>query len=101
MKRRLVFIITCLLLVIISASVRATDTSSPGKELFENKCSGCHGTTGKLGKWGAKDLTVSKLDDQQLLKKISNGKGIMPAWKNRLTIGQINLVINYIKTLRS
>ena len=71
-----------------------------GRALFEKKCATCHGNDGTRGRWGAKNLQISKLSNDELLYTISNGRGIMPNWGKRLTIIQISSVIEYIKTLR-
>ena len=71
-----------------------------GRALFEKKCATCHGNDGTRGRWGAANLRLSKLDNNELLYTISNGRGFMPNWKKKLTAGQISSVIEYIKTLR-
>ena len=71
-----------------------------GRALFEKKCATCHGNDGTRGRWGAKNLQISKLGNDELLYIISKGRGIMPNWGKRLSATQINSVIEYIKTLR-
>ena len=71
-----------------------------GKVLFEKKCATCHGNDGTRGRWGAANLQLSKLDNNELLYTISNGRGFMPNWGKKLSSVQISSVIEYIKTLR-
>lgn len=71
-----------------------------GREIFERNCSRCHGTDGTKGKWGAKNLTLSKLSDDELSAIITNGKGRMPAWGNILKNDEIERLKDYIKTMR-
>ncbi|SDP92897.1 Cytochrome C oxidase, cbb3-type, subunit III [Mucilaginibacter sp. OK268] len=71
-----------------------------GRALFEKKCATCHGNDGTRGRWGAKNLQISKLDNNELLNTISKGRGIMPNWGKKLSAIQISSVIEYIKTLR-
>jgi mono/diheme cytochrome c family protein len=71
-----------------------------GRALFEKKCATCHGNDGTRGRWGAKNLQISKLDNNELLNTISNGRGIMPNWGKKLSAIQISSVMEYIKTLR-
>jgi cytochrome c6 len=78
---------------------RKADISN-GREIFESKCAKCHGSDGTKGKWGAKNLQVSKLLDSDMKTIITNGKRIMPAWGKRLTEDEILSVIDYVKTLR-
>jgi mono/diheme cytochrome c family protein len=76
-------------------------TFENGKTVFQNNCIRCHGHDGKLGKQGAKNLQISKLNDNQLLAVISNGKWAMPKWKKVLTPEQLSAVTTYVKALRS
>ncbi|WPU91159.1 cytochrome c [Mucilaginibacter sabulilitoris] len=81
-------------------TLKAQTIQPPGKALFENKCAKCHGNDGTKGRWGAKNLHISKLNDDELFRTISTGKGFMPKWSKKLTQAQILIVIEYIKTLR-
>jgi len=78
----------------------AQNPALTGRALFEKKCATCHGTDGTKGRWGAANLQISKLGNDELLYTISNGRGIMPNWGKRLSAIQISSVIEYIKTLR-
>ena len=69
-----------------------------GKEIFEEKCSLCHGNDGKLGMAGAKDLSVSMLDHAGIVEIITNGKNAMTAYKATLSAEQIEAVSSYIET---
>lgn len=69
-----------------------------GKEIFEEKCSLCHGNDGKLGMAGAKDLSVSMLDHAGIVEIITNGKNAMTAYKATLSTEQIEAVSSYIET---
>ena len=71
-----------------------------GKKLFEKKCVRCHGTDGTRGLIGAKNLQKTTLTDEQYLYVVSNGRKVMPSWKNKLSTDEINQIITYIKTLR-
>ena len=78
----------------------AQNPALTGRALFEKKCATCHGNDGTRGRWGAKNLQISKLDNDELLNTISKGRGIMPNWGKKLSAIQISSVIEYIKTLR-
>lgn len=69
-----------------------------GKEIFEEKCSLCHGNDGKLGMSGAKDLSASALNHAGIVDIISNGKNAMASYKTVLSAEQIEAVANYIET---
>lgn len=97
---RLLFIALPGIFVAAFATAQAQPPAA-GRALFEDKCAACHGDNGALGRLGAKNLQQSKLNDEQLFIRISEGRRVMPAWKNRLLPGQINLIVGYIKTLRT
>jgi len=69
-----------------------------GKEIFEEKCSLCHGNDGKLGMSGAKNLAITTLNHQNIVEIITNGKNAMAAYKTTLSADQIELVSSYIET---
>ena len=69
-----------------------------GKEIFEEKCSRCHGNDGKLGLGGAKDLSVIQLPHAGIVEIITNGKNTMAAYKEVLSAEQIEAVASYIET---
>jgi len=78
---------------------RASDINK-GKEIFESKCAKCHGADGTKGKWGAKNLQISKVSDSEMKAIITNGKRMMPAWGKHLTDDELLSVMNYVRTLR-
>ncbi len=69
-----------------------------GKEIFEEKCTLCHGSNGKLGMSGAKDLSATTLDHQNIVTIISEGKNTMASYKAVLSPEQIEAVANYIES---
>jgi cytochrome c5 len=69
-----------------------------GKEIFEQKCSLCHGSEDKLKMSGAKDLSVTQLQHSGIVDIITNGKNTMAAYKETLTPEQIEAVASYIET---
>jgi cytochrome c5 len=69
-----------------------------GKEIFEEKCSLCHGNNGKLGLAGAKDLSLTALNHESIVEIITNGKNAMTSYKSTLSVEQIEAVSSYIET---
>ena len=64
-------------------------------------CAICHGEDGKLGASGAKDLTLSKLDSNQVVQMIKKGKNAMPPMKELLeTEENIGLVVSHLMKFR-
>jgi mono/diheme cytochrome c family protein len=72
-----------------------------GASLFIMHCASCHGEDGKLGASGAKDLTMSKLSDEEIEKIIVNGKNAMPPMKVILENKEnLALVIKHVKSFK-
>ena len=56
---------------------------------------------GKLGNSGAKDLTESKLTDNQILEILNEGKGAMPAQIQLIgKPAEMDSVVEFVKQLR-
>jgi len=73
---------------------------------FRTKCAMCHGRDGtgsQVGKsMNVPDLrspVVQKMSDAQLAQIISDGKGVMPSFKNSLSEDQIHGLVTYIRSL--
>ena len=99
-KIKLVLLLLAVSFISFTTRTQNNEREKTGKKIFESNCVRCHGTDGTKGRWGAKNLKLSNLADGELLAIISNGKRIMPAWKHNLTKSEIELVKEYIKTLR-
>lgn len=98
-RKSLSFFLPLLLFTWICA--RSQPPVPEGRKIYESKCAKCHGENGTRGLLGAKNLQISKLNDNDLYTIISEGKRKMPSWKKKLTTEQIHLVITYIKSLRT
>jgi mono/diheme cytochrome c family protein len=96
----------------IKNPVKSTKTSiQKGKEVYEKKCSLCHGDKGD-GKGPAsaglnpkptnfKDSHGEKMTDGEHFWKITTGRGGMPSFAKDLTEEERWHVINYINTFSS
>lgn len=76
------------------------NTLPDGRAVFEDKCARCHGKDGTKGLLGARNLQISTLPDAELLQVVTKGRRIMPAWGNKLSVQELQLVLNYVKQLR-
>lgn len=76
------------------------DINAHGKQLYSSYCETCHGADGKKGLAGAKDLSISALDDAQKTEVISNGKNAMAAYKSAMNEQEIKAVVSYINQLK-
>jgi len=82
-------------------AIPAETPGEKGASLFILNCASCHGEDGKLGSSGAKDLSVTKLNDKEIEKIIREGKNAMPSQEAVLeTEENIQLVIEHVKSLR-
>lgn len=75
-----------------------TTIAKMGKEIYEEKCTLCHGGDGKLAMSGAKDLSVTQLDHSGIVTIITEGKNSMASYKGTLSPEQIEAVAAYIET---
>jgi mono/diheme cytochrome c family protein len=82
-----------LLLSVFSCGSNTTTEKSNAKvglnqstvqDLYIEHCSVCHGSDGKLGAAGAKDLTQSTLSATEVQNRIEKGKNGMPPMKELL-----------------
>jgi len=71
-----------------------------GKEIFDKNCAKCHGKDGTKRLLGAKNLQKSVLTTSENYEIITNGKGKMPSWKEKLSTEQVNQVIEYLDILK-
>lgn len=65
-----------------------------GEALYNNNCALCHGSDGKLGAAGAKDLSITTLETAGITTIILNGKGAMPA--AQVTNAQADAIAAYV-----
>ena len=79
------------------------------KATFDSKCASCHGKDGRAKSLHAKhvharDLTDAawqgNVSDERLFNSISNGKGKMPDFKNKLSEDQIDALVRYVRQLK-
>lgn len=94
-------VLTILALVIFSFTAeRLQKQPLSGKGIYEKYCSRCHGATGEKTRATIKSLKLSTQPDFEIINIITTGKAKMPAFKGKLTPKNIELVRDYIKTLR-
>jgi mono/diheme cytochrome c family protein len=99
--------ITVVLLLLMALAASAVAQNAPAKDLFVSKCAICHGADGSAKTTMGKNLKirdfhspeVQKQSDADLKAMITNGKGKMPAFKNKLTGEQIDQLVAYIREL--
>jgi cytochrome c6 len=96
-------------LVLLAISFAGTAfAQTSGADTYKAKCAMCHGADGLATTPTAKNFKVLsfkdpamvKATDAQFIASTKNGKGKMPAYKDKLTDAQIKDVIAYIRTLQ-
>jgi len=68
-----------------------------GKAIFSSNCASCHtlaaaGTSGTIGP----NLDEAKPDEALVRERVTNGKGVMPSFKGKLTDEQIGAVAKFV-----
>lgn len=99
--------IAALMLLAISFAGTAFAQTSAA-DLYRTKCAMCHGADGLATTPTAKnfkvlsfkDPTMVSASDAQLTASTKDGKGKMPAYKDRMTDAQIKDVVAHIRTLQ-
>jgi cytochrome c6 len=89
--------------LLLATRARAED----GGSLFKTHCAVCHGTDGSGDTAVGKSLKlrdmrsadVQKMTDAELTAIITNGKGGMPSYKDKLSGAQIKDLVGYIREL--
>ena len=109
-----------MVLALLIAVLRPSAASGSGSEkaaqqpgevgtLFAAQCAACHGAAGVPNAAMAQSMGIpSFLDahgvtakpDSVLRASVTAGKGKMPAFRGRLTPGQISSLVTYVKSLR-
>ena len=90
------------------APAAIADSAPDGAAIFKSKCAICHGPDGKgntpTGRsLHIKDLgsdEVQRMKNAELQKIIEDGKGAMPAYKDKLDQASMDAVIAFIRTLK-
>ena len=91
-----------ILFVAVALSLSGTVLAAEAAQLYSAKCQACHGKDGKgtpVGKkMGAPDLADAKKDsDAEIVGVITNGKGKMSAFKDKLSAEEIQSLAKFVK----
>jgi cytochrome c6 len=100
------FAVLALFIISFQGTVLAAPQDQAGQTLFKSNCATCHSQSGAptaVGKsLNAPDLgsePVQNHTNAQLQQTISNGKGNMPAFKDKLSPAEVNSLAAYVLTL--
>ena len=101
--RTALLVLVCnLLLLGLAAPAQAADQNK-GAKIYSQYCRDCHGNRGVPNAPGIPDFSRNQRlmqSDLALVKSISIGKGMMPAFQGRLSENDILDVIAYLRTLQ-
>lgn len=90
---------------VLALSAGKADADSPGSTIFADNCAACHGEggTGGLGIGApvlADDRWIYGGSRDAILTTLKRGRqGVMPAWEDRLSAAEINLLALYVARL--
>ena len=90
---------------VLLASAGRTLAQGAGEETYKANCQMCHGERGAadtpagkaMGAKSFKGPELPKMSNAAVMAIIKNGSGRMPAFKDRLTDGQIKDVLTFIR----
>lgn len=77
----------------------ATEGKPDGAQLYDMYCTLCHGSDGKLGINGAKDLTASALSREEMIAVVTHGRNTMAPFKQVLDAAQVAAVVDHLRAL--
>jgi mono/diheme cytochrome c family protein len=84
----------------------AQETTDPGMELYNKKCAICHGKDGVAKKMAEGSANLNDPAWQKatsidaIVHTIAEGKGKMPANKDKLSADEIKSIADYVKKLK-
>ncbi len=78
-----------------SAPTAAKEKAIDGAPIFANNCARCHGADG-IKDSRTPNLHTIALDKAGLVNSITNGKGHMPAFQDKLSTAEISAVADLI-----
>lgn len=92
---------------ILAAFVTIPAFSQSGEANYKSKCAMCHGADGLAATPAGKSMKTpsvkspefTKLTEPDMIASTKNGKGKMPAYKDKLSDAQIREVVAYMRTL--
>ncbi len=99
------FVLLVVLLVIASCTKKAAPAAVvpkpvaiDGAPLYAQNCALCHGATGAGGH--APDLTRGEDSKNEIVDKVTNGAGRMPAFADKLSGAEIDAVALFVLRLK-
>ena len=101
---RLPIAMCALFLAAASAQTPAADSTLAANPVFEKNCAKCHGKTAQGRHLRGPSLVSEKITsapEGDLRNAIANGKGHMPKFAGKLTAGEIDTLVQQIRSSKS
>jgi cytochrome c6 len=106
MRRKAMKLKSVLLILVVALAPVAF--AADGAAIYKAKCASCHGADGKgqspMGKkMNLRDLgspEVQKQTDKELYDWTADGKGKMPAYKDKLSADEINALVKHMRAFK-
>lgn len=80
----------------IEARVAAADLTV-GAEVYSDICAACHGPEGQGGIGATLVGVTDRISVTETHSTVTDGKGKMPAWGNRLEPDEVDAVVAYVR----
>lgn len=105
-----VMVLAILCAAVVGASDGPGQAQTDAAKTYADRCAMCHGTSGGGDGAAAAALDPKPTDftsaeyqqsrtDEEIAAVISNGKGVMPAFKSQLTAEEIKQLVGYLRSL--
>jgi cytochrome c6 len=90
-----------ILVAVAALSLAELAYGADAAALWASKCQACHGKDGKPTtagqRMGAPNVTTLKTSEADMAASIANGKGKMPAYKDKLSPEEIKALAKFVK----
>jgi mono/diheme cytochrome c family protein len=95
-------------IAVCAIAMSVASAEEPAAAVYKAKCVMCHGAAGDASTPAGKALKVAPFtsgaalsdSDADMITIAKNGKGKMPAWKDKLSDAQLKDLVVYIRTLQ-
>ncbi len=92
-----------------SAETKSKSQAAKGRNVYTANCARCHGGDG-MGKTTMGEMTLapnlsvaawqSRRSTSRMVASVANGRGQMPAFKKKLSKGDIAAAVAYVRSLK-
>ena len=85
------------------AVMRPQTDEFSGEDVYLTFCAGCHGSNGIAAYVSSPSFALGERmekDDAELFRTITNGRGVMPKWGNKLSDEDLKSALRFVRTLR-